>query len=98
MIYAAILNTKHYDNKLTIQQMVIDQQNHADPAGWYFPVMLPFFFLCFCNINILLCIANGKILYDMFLELKKYITPKILFMAQKKLNYLSVVQGSGKFK
>lgn len=32
----------------------------------------------------------------MFLELKKYITPKILFMAQKKLNYLSVGQGSGK--
>lgn len=45
MIYAAILNTKHYDNKLTIQRMVIDQQNHADPAGWQFPVNATFFFV-----------------------------------------------------
>lgn len=43
MIYAAILNTKHYDNKLTIQQIMIDQQNHADPAGWQFPVNATFF-------------------------------------------------------
>lgn len=45
MTYAAILNTNHYDNKLTIEQMMKDQQNHADPAGWQFPVNATFFVL-----------------------------------------------------
>lgn len=44
MTFAVILNTKHDDNKLTIEQTVKDQQNHADPAGWQFPLTATFFF------------------------------------------------------
>lgn len=96
MTYAAILNTKHYDNKLTIEQMVKDQQNHADPARWQFPVNATFFVLLQHKYTALYCQWYNFVRYVP--STKKLHYPKNIIYGTEKLNYLSVVQGSGKFK
>lgn len=96
MTYDAILNTKHYDNKLTIEQMVKDQQNHADPAGWQSPVSATFFVLSQHKYTALYCQWYNFVKYVP--SAKKVHYPKNIIYGTEKLNHLSVVQGSGKFK
>lgn len=96
MTYAAILNTKHYDNKLTIEQTVKDQQNHADLAGWQFPVNATFFVLLQHKYTALYCQWYDFLRYVP--SAKKVHYPKNIIYGTEKLIYLSVVQDSGKFK
>lgn len=97
MTFAVILNTKHDDNKLTIEQTVKDQQNHADPAGWQFPLTATFFFVLLQH--------KYTALYCQWYDFVRYVPrakkvhyPKNIIYGTEKLNYLSVVQGSGKLK